>query len=145
MITDAFTQLSSAQALTTTAVSTNSYDLALARDIGPGEELEIVITVDTVFASGTSVNFQVVNSAAGALTSPVVLIETGAVLTAQLTAGRRPIVIRMPRTIVNALGQRYIGLQYTIVGTFTTGAVTSNILRAGVDVDKLYATSTLIS
>lgn len=146
MVIDAFAQLSAAQALTVTAVSTNTYDLGVARDIGPGEELEVVITVDTVFASGTSVNFQFVTSAAAALSSPTVLIETGAVVTAQLTAGRAPIVIRVPRALLIAapVGQRYIGLQYTIVGTFTTGAVTANIVLDAADVNKLYTANTPI-
>jgi hypothetical protein len=146
MVIDAFAQLSAAQALTVTAFSTNTYDLGVARDLGPGEELEVCITVDTVFASGTSVNFQFVTSANANLSTPSVLIETGAIVTAQLTAGRMPIVMRVPRALVIAapVGQRYIGLQYTIVGTYTTGAVTANIVFDAADVNKFYTANTPI-
>lgn len=146
MVIDAFLQLSAAQALTVTAFSTNTVDLGVARDIGPGEELEISITVDTVFASGTSVNFQYVTSANANLSTPTVLIETGAVATSELTAGRPPIVFRVPRALLKAapIGQRYVGLQYTIVGTFTTGAVTANMVMDAGDVNKLYTANTPI-
>ena len=147
MVVDAFLQFSAAQALTVTAVSTNTVPLGVARDIGPGEELEICITVDTTFAGGTSVNFQYVTSAAAALTAPTVLIETGAMLTAELTAGRFPIVFRVPRALLKAapVGQAFIGLQYTIVGVFTAGAVTANMVLDAADVNKLYAVGTIIS
>ena len=45
MITDAFLRLSDAQALTTTAVSTNTIDLGVARDVGAGEEIYVYFTV----------------------------------------------------------------------------------------------------
>ena len=147
MVVDAFLQFSAAQALTVTAVSTNTIPLGVARDIGPGEELEVSITVDTTFAGGTSVNFQYITSAASALTSPTVLIETGAMLTAELTAGRFPIAFRVPRALIKAAptGQAFIGLQYTIVGTFTAGAVTANMVLDAADVGKLYAVGTTIT
>jgi len=89
--------------------------------------------------------FQIVSSASANLSSPTVLIETGAVVTAQLTAGRRPIVIDFPQTIITATGQRYIGVQYTIAGTYGAGTVTCNLVRGPQDVDKLYAVNTPIA
>lgn len=146
MIIDAFLQFSSAQAVTATAVSTNTIDLGIARDVGPGEEMEICITVDQSFATATSVNIQVISSAAANLGTPSVLIETGAIVIANLTAGRRPIVIRMPRTLVTALGQRYLGLQYTVAGSnATAGQFTANLLMDAADTDKLYAVGTTIN
>ena len=146
MVIDAFTQLANAQAFTATAVSTNTYDLGVARDIGPGEELEVAITVDATFTGGTSVNFQYITSAAPSLSSPTVLIETGAMAASELTAGRFPIVIRVPRALIKAMpvGQRYIGLQYTVVGVFTTGAVTANLMLDVADINKFYTANTPI-
>lgn len=140
MIIDAFLQLSSAQAVTASTVSTNTLDLSVARDVGPGEGMSVVVTVDESFATATSVQIQVISSAAIALTSATVLIETPAIVIANLTAGRRPIVIRMPQTIVTALGQRYLGLNYVIAGAnATAGKFTANIVHGLQDVDKVYA------
>jgi hypothetical protein len=55
MITDAQTKFSDAQAVTTgTQVSTNSYDMGVARDIGRGRDLRVYANVTTAFTGGTS-------------------------------------------------------------------------------------------
>jgi hypothetical protein len=143
MITDALLQLSAAQAVTATAVSTNTIDLGTARDIGTGEPLEVDVTVDvTATAAGAAtVNFQVISSAAAALTSPTIVSQTDAIPVANLTAGRKPIRIRISPHVLNALpiGQRYLGLQYTVgTGPLTAGAFTASIVRDGQDVGKNY-------
>lgn len=144
MITDALLQLSAAQAVTASAVSTNTVDLGTARDIGTGESLEVDITVDTTVtaAGAATVNFQVISSASAALTSPNVIAQTDAIGKAELTAGRKPIRIQISPAVLNALpvGQRYIGVQYTVgTGPLTAGAFTANIVRNGQDVNKHYA------
>ena len=60
MITDQLLRLSDAQGpITATAVSTNTVDLQVARDIGEGRELYVVFTVTTAFtgAAGNSITF----------------------------------------------------------------------------------------
>lgn len=109
MITDAFLRVSDAQALTTTAVSTNTIDLGVARDMGAGEDLYMYFTVPTALAGGTSVTFQAITSAAAALTSPTVVGSTAAVVTASLVAGYKAAIRINPS--VFALGQRYLGAQ----------------------------------
>ena len=55
---------------------------------------------------------------------------TGALLIAQLTAGRRPIELPVPRSMLLAqpIGQRYLGLRYTIGGSnATAGKFTAGI------------------
>lgn len=143
MITDALLLLSSAQAVTASAVSTNTIDLGTARDIGSGEPLEVDVTVDTTVtaAGAATVTFQVISSAAAALTSPTIVTQTEAIGKAELTAGRKPIRIRISPHILAALpvGQRYLGLQYTVAtGPLTAGNFTANIVQTGQDVGKTY-------
>jgi hypothetical protein len=126
MITDAFLRLSDGQALTTTAVSTNTIDLGVARDMGAGEEIYMYFTVPVALAGGTSVTFQAITSAAAALTSPTVVGSTAAVVTASLVAGYKAAIRINPALF--ATGQRYLGAQYTISGTYSSGTVTCDIV-----------------
>lgn len=144
MITDALLQLSSAQAVTSTAVSTNAIDLGVARDVGPGEDMFVEITVDTTAtaAGAATVQFQIISSAAANLGSPTILVQTDAIGKAELTAGRRPIALRIPHTVLAAqpIGQRYLGLQYTVAtGPLTAGAFTANVVLDVQEVGKYYA------
>jgi len=126
MMTDALLQLSSAQAVTATAVSTNTIDLGVARDLGPGRSLFAVWTVDeTATAAGAAtVTFQVITSAAANLGSPTVVAQTDAIGKAELTAGRKGFAQRIDPAILAAQpnGQRYLGVQYTVAtGPLTAG------------------------
>lgn len=134
MITDALLRVSDAQAVTTTAVSTNTIDLGSARDIGAGEGLNVNFNVGTAFAGGTSTEFQVISSASADLSSPTVLGSSGAIATASLTAGKR-VAVRLNPSIN---GQRYIGTRYVVVGTNTAGTVTADFVH-GVQDQKSYA------
>jgi hypothetical protein len=143
MITDALLQLSNAQAVTASAVSTNTVDLGAARDIGSGEPLEIDVTVDqTVTAAGAgTVTFQVISSAAANLGSPTVIAQTDAIGKAELPAGRKPIRIKIPPHVLASLpiGQRYLGLNFLVgTGPLTAGQFTANVVRDGQDVAKHY-------
>jgi hypothetical protein len=144
MMTDALLQLSSAQAVTATAVSTNTIDLGVARDIGQGQSLYVVIGVDeaATSAGATTVTFQVINSASAALSSPTILVQTDAIGKAELTLGRKPIVVQIPSAILNAqpVGQRYLGLQYTVAtGPLTAGKFTATVTMEDPGVNKNYA------
>lgn len=139
MITDRQNQVSSAQALTSgTIVSTDTIDLGQARDIGAGEMIFLHLNVDVVFAGGTSVQPQLITSAAANLSSPTVLGSLPALTLAQLTAGAS-FVFPIPETNPQGRGQRYLGVQYVIVGTFTTGAVTAAIVKDPQHTGKQYA------
>lgn len=54
MILDAHNQFSDAQAVTSAAGSTNTIDLGAVRDIGTGEPLYIVVSVQTTLGDGGS-------------------------------------------------------------------------------------------
>jgi|SRR5882762_6294663 len=124
MITDASLTLSAAQAVTASAVSTNTIDLGQARDIGSGDEAQILIRVaTTVTAAGAAtVNFQVITSVSANLSTPTILGQSDAIPKAVLVAGAQ-IWLAVPRSFINKLGQRYLGLQYTVgTGPLTAGA-----------------------
>lgn len=143
MMTDALLQLSDAQAVTASAVSTNTIDLGVARDIGQGTMLFAVITVDetATSAGATTVDFQVITSAAAALSSPTIVTEIPAIPKADLTAGRKPIVIQIASAALLAqpVGQRYLGVQYTVnTANLTAGKFTCHITDCDPGVGKYY-------
>jgi hypothetical protein len=137
MITDKLLRVSTDQALTTTAVSTDTIDLSVARDIGEGQDLYMNFAVTTAFAGGTSVKFEVIQSAAADLSSPTVIGSTDAVVTASLVAGYNTAVRINPQ--IGSKGQQYIGARYTISGTYTAGKVTADIVMDIQDGKKFYA------
>ena len=132
MLTDALLQLSSAQAVTATAVSTNTIDLSQTRDIGVGNELCAAFTVDVsaAAAGAATVEFQVITSASANLSTPTVIASSGPIAKTELTAGRRPIFVDIAHamTLAAPLGQRYLGVQYTVAaGPLTAGSFTASI------------------
>lgn len=137
MITDKNLRVSTDQALTTTAVSADTIDLSVARDIGEGKDLYMNFAVTTALTGGTSVKFEVVQSASADLSSPTVIGSTDAVAAASLVAGYNTAVRINPQ--IGGKGQRYIGARYTIVGTFSAGAVTADIVETIQDGKKFYA------
>jgi hypothetical protein len=143
MITDKFLRFSDAQAITTTAVSTDKADLLQARDIGEGEDLYAVFTVGTAFAGGTSVNMAIAVADDAALTSNVTTIGmTGPIVTANLTAGAQFTVRIAP--LIGSTGKRYLGASYTVVGTYTAGTVTVDIVHGIQDGRKYYPSGTQV-
>lgn len=144
MLTDALLQLSSAQAVTSTAFSTNTIDLGAARDIGQGEDLYVAIGVDeaATAAGAATVNFQIVTSPNANLSSPTIIGQTDAIAKTELTLGRKPIVIPVPSAALLAqpIGQRYFGLQYTVAtGPLTAGKFTAHVVLEDSGVGKNYA------
>lgn len=138
MITDKLLRVSEAQALTTTAVSTDKIDLSTARDMGEGEDLFMVFTVGTAFAGGTSINFNVTVADDAALSTNATTIGmSGVIVTASLTAGAQFTVRLNP--LIGSLGRRYLGATYTIVGTMSAGTVTADIVTDIQDGKKFYA------
>lgn len=142
MITDAFLTLSVAQAVTASAVSTNTVDTGVApRDLGPGTPLSIAFSVDTTVtaAGAATVNFQFISSAAANLSAATIIVQTDAIPKATLVAGFR-FQLWVPRTQLLALGQRYIGVQYTVgTGPLTGGAFSAYGVYDYSDVVKAYA------
>lgn len=132
MITDSQLTLSSSQAVTASAVSGNTIDLVSIRDAGAGEEFNAYVNVEiaATAAGAATVNFQIISSASANLSSPTILGQTDAIPKASLTVGAQ-IIIPVPRSFINQLGQRYLGLQYTV----STGPLTAGTFSAGLVLD----------
>ena len=138
MITDKLLRVSDAQAVTTTAVSTDTVDLSVARDMGEGGDLYMNFAMTEAFAGGTSTNFEVIIADNAALSSNVVVIgASGAIVTASLTLGTNVAVRLNPQ--IASLGKRYLGARYTVSGTNTAGKVTADIVTDVQDGKKFYA------
>jgi len=106
-------------------LSSNTIDLGANRDIGEGTEYPILhALIGTAVAGGTSVEIQAITADDAALTTNVTVIgSSGAIPVASLIAGARFAVDVNAR--IGSKGQRYVGARYVIVGTNTTGTVTS--------------------
>ena len=137
MITDSLLRVSEDQALTTTAVSTNTINLSVARDMGEGTTLYMNFAITEALANGTSVTFEVITSASANLGSPTVIGSSAAIVTASLTLGKNIVVTLNPD--IAGKGQRYLGARYTIAGTFNAGKVTADIVETIGDGRKFYA------
>lgn len=126
MLTDREMTFSNNQAITTgTQVSTDAYDQGVANvNINTGRELQVFASVTTLFASGTSLTVNLIESANSDLSSPTVLASSGVVAEAALTKGTVLLRTAVPRT-----SKRYLGLQYVTVGTHTAGTVFGGIVR----------------
>lgn len=123
MILDQQNQYSDAQALTATAVSTNVIDHGSDRDLGIGEPLAVLISVDVALA-GTSPTFQATlqtDSVVG-FGSAVTVSSTQSF--SALAIGTRVVIPVPPDTSMN----RYSRLNYTLGGTTPTITVTAEMI-----------------
>ena len=108
-----------------TVVSENVIDTSVARDIAKGEPVYLIITCDLGVTVADSVEFQLISATEEDLTTgQKILATTGAILIADLTKGRTPIVLPLP-PMMAGMDQQYIGVAYTILGTVTAGKFTA--------------------
>lgn len=138
MLTDATLQLSSAQAVTSTAVSVNTIDMG-PQQAAVRDPMAAVITVDqSAVGAGATVQFQVVSSSAADLSGPTVLASSGAIGVADLVASRAPIVVETD--FANMPGShRYVGLRYLVAGgPLTAGKFSCALADDAVSVGKFY-------
>jgi hypothetical protein len=126
MIIDRQSTVSLNQAVTATAVSTDTIDLLVAgRDIGNGEDInvEIICTETAVSGGATTVTFELINSANADLSSPVVLAATPAIGKAAIVIGAMFLRQIVP---LNDAPLRYLGVRYTVAtGPLTAGRFTA--------------------
>lgn len=155
MFRDAQTLLWSSAALTTTAVSTNCYDMgapfrsgATQPDFSAGEPIGLIINVEVAaLVAGTETyEFQVITATASDLTTgQLVIATTGTIATAtaatKLAAGQIIVLPIPPGTIT----QRYVGAK--IVSANSAGITVSAVLGRldSVPYQKYYAQASTIS
>ncbi len=128
MILDERTEIADAVSLNTGAAGSyilgDQIDLGNIRDIGNGQDVYLVVTVDTTATSGGSATgqFNLVTDDNGSLSSPTVLASSRAWPVASMTAGTVLMAIALP--IEGVAYERYIGLQQ-VTGTaaFTAGKI----------------------
>ena len=143
MIHDAHNLFSDAQAVTSNAASTNLIDLGSARDIGVGENLYVVVTVDTTLAdtgSNSTVTVDVQSDDNSSFSSNTTA-QTCFIIPAVTVAGSVFVAKLAPFTTA----ERYIRLFYTMTnGDLSAGAFTAFLTH---DVQKYtsYADSITIS
>jgi hypothetical protein len=133
MIMDQQSLFSDAQAVTVTANSTNVIDTLPSggpntkSGIGDGQDVSLFAQVGSAaFAGGTSLAIALVSADDAALTTNVIThYTTGAIALASLTAKARLIGLDLPY----GKYRRYVGLQYTVVGTMTAGAITAGLVE----------------
>jgi hypothetical protein len=141
MILDAFTRVSTAQAITVTAVSTSSMDLSSAginaRDIGRGRPIVLRVQVTTAFSGAGAMQIGPVLCTQSDLAGGTIHIGAllGAGATGLLLATDLPLnaafeltVPSIPEHLLSgANGLRFLGVAYILLsGTFSTGAVTAD-------------------
>lgn len=129
MIIDKELMFSDAQAVTSTAASTNIIDLGVDRDLGDmaGKNLTLVVKTgaDAFASTGSStLTIALQTDSTSAFSSATALWTSASIAKASLTADTVVAKIPVPRTT-----ERYLRLNYT-VGTadFTAGALTSALV-----------------
>lgn len=138
MIFDNSLLMSSQQAITADAASTNVIDLGatgtpfggiqLVRDIGVGKEIELSVVVTETFNNLTSMNVKVQVATDSAFTSPETVYQSGEILLATLVAGYQ---FKCPYSFAKGVNKRYVRLYYDITGTApTTGKITAGVVSA---------------
>lgn len=131
MMIDSHNEFSDAQAVTSTAISTNVIDLYpmadqadATRDLGAGEPMWLIVSTNTTATdsgSDATLTITLESDTAAALNSAnVVHFTTGALAFATFaTAGTTLVAVRLP----SARYKRYLGLRYTVAsGPLTAGA-----------------------
>lgn len=130
MILDYQTLFDTAAALTTSAASTNIYDMGVAKDFGIGDDppTSIDITVTTTFQSTGSSTLVISYQGSTDNSTWDTYMSTPAIAKANLAAGAK-IKMPIPRPQPGQSRGRYFRLYYTVgVADFTAGALTAALV-----------------
>lgn len=136
MIMDRTLLFSDGQAITATAVSTNVVDLgatgtpyggtALVRELGYGNEVEMVCTVTESFNTLTSLTITIETDDNAGFASATTVWTSPAYTLAQLATGAKYLT---PDRIPAGVNERYMRLRYTVGGSNPTlGKITAGVV-----------------
>jgi len=125
MLLDSQLRFSNAQAITAAAGSTNTIDLGAVRDIGTGEPLYVIVSVDVAFTDSGSDSTLTVTLEGDSTTSFTPDGTADLFIIPALAAAGNLYIARL-HPGMTPLNYRYIRLLYTPNnGNLTTGTVTS--------------------
>lgn len=126
MLFDAKLLMSSAQAITATAVSTDTIDRGDTKDVGKAGDIPILVQVVEAFNTLTSLTVELQTDDNSSFTTPRSLFSVVVPL-ADLKLGYQIPVITLPQKT-----ERFLRMNYTVTGTAPTlGKVTAGVV-AGV-------------
>lgn len=124
--------------VTTTRDSTDILDLGGNRDAASGGGLYLLILSNRAFAGGTSLAVALQgapDNGSGGEGAYVTYAQSPAITTANLNAVPGMLFpINLPRQPFGTVIPRFLKLVYTVVGTFTAGALAASLLRNRDDV-----------
>jgi hypothetical protein len=138
MILDYNLLFDTAAAITTTTVSTNVIDLAVARDIGIGQANgatpQLMVLVATTFTSTGSGTLAVVVTGSTDNGTFDTYLTSPAYAKTVLTAGTRLLDVDWPRPAAGKSMPRYLRLGYTVAtADFSAGAITAALVIGRAD------------
>lgn len=131
MYIDAQMTFSDDQAITADAASTNVIDLGVARNMGNGEAVPVLIQVTEDFDNLTSLEVKVQQDTVEGFGSPTDIATTGAVVLANLKAGYTFPIVYLP-----ANTERYLRLYYDVTGTTPTSGTVMAAVVGGHQTNK---------
>jgi Na+-transporting NADH:ubiquinone oxidoreductase subunit NqrD len=118
LIIDKLLEISTAQAFTDTSGASEDFIDSLAAGDAYGNELWFVVRVDTAFADGTSLAFELQCDDNTSFTSAKTLAASGTILVAALTADTIVWKVKVPVGV-----ERYIRGYVTVAGTHSAGTL----------------------
>ncbi len=129
MIFDKLLKFGDAQAITSSAASTDVIDLGVAQDDNPGRDLELVALITESFTAVGAATLVTELQGSTDNSSWTTMMATAAIGKADLVAGREICRWSLPGPIAGQSNPRYLRLNFTVAtGPMTAGKVTSGFV-----------------